>query len=393
MQVERRADARQHEAVRDHHVATPGDRGGGQLESHLAVVPDPLLRGVEPRSRLLDVVLVRAAEASRRDLGLHPSTVRDDLRHPLLGLGLGGGAQAAVQLGAGLHELALLTSDVDPRVSDRAFSGVLLGREHVLVDGEPAGDRTDGAGVHLHDAVDVLEELAVVARHEGHATESVQRLGQVCTGATIEIVRRLVEQEHVRAAQEPSGQRQQHQLAAREARGVAVEPDPGEPEPVEPGARPLLDVPVVADGVEVAGVGAPSLDGSQGREGVGDVEHVRDAESAYRGHGVLRQQLDGAADRDDPLGGRQVAGEQPEQGRLAASVRADEAVDAGSEVEVDVGEHGGAVGPGVGEVVQGQGRGHGASGEIAGGRGCVSRAGARRQEVTTEGPRRDRVLP
>lgn len=64
-----------------------------------------------------------------------------------------------------------------------------------------------------------------------------------------------------------------------------------EPELVESGARPLLDVPVVADGGEVLLARVARLDGEQRGAGARDTERLVDAQSGVE-DGVLREVTD-----------------------------------------------------------------------------------------------------
>ncbi len=170
----------------------------------------------------------------------------------------------------------------------------------------------------------------------------------------VEVVGGFVQQQDVGAAQQQRGEPQQHRLAAGQLAGGPVQADVTEAEFAEGGQGALLDVPVVADGLEVLLGGVARLDGVQGGPPFGDAEGLVDAEAGVE-RDVLREQAD-LPGRADGAGGRdEFPGQQLEQGGLARSVGADEAGPAGSEGDVQAVEDGGAVGPGEGEVGTGEG--------------------------------------
>ncbi len=150
--------------------------------------------------------------------------------------------------------------------------------------------------------------------------------------------------------QQPRGQRQQHELATRHRGDRAVEPEVAEAEPGQLGFRTFGDVPAVADDVEVVDRGRAALDAFERREGRGDAEHLRDGLGRV-GARVLWQVGDRAVDADRAALRRELAGDQPQQRRLARAVEADEAVPAGADAEIEAVEDDGAVGPGEREVV------------------------------------------
>src|SRR5690606_16946011 len=109
---------------------------------------------------------------------------------------------------------------------------------------------------------DELEELAVVADHDEGA--AVGGHDVVHTGArrSVEVVGRLVEQEYVGPLQQECGQAELHALAAGELPDAPIEDVLGQAQSDQLGQRTLLDVPGVADHVEVSWVGVAGLDGS-----------------------------------------------------------------------------------------------------------------------------------
>src|SRR5205085_4792527 len=125
----------------------------------------------------------------------------------------------------------------------------------------------------------------------------------------------------------------------------AVEVEGGQSQLVEGGAGAFLDVPVVADGGEVLLVGFAALDGVQGGAGPVDAEGLVDAQVGVE-RGVLREVADLAGDPHPARGRGQFARDQFQQGGFSSPVEADEAGAAGADGELEVVQHGGAVGPG-----------------------------------------------
>jgi hypothetical protein len=90
-------------------------------------------------------------------------------------------------------------------------------------------------------------------------------------------------------------------------------------------------------------------DRPQGRTLGGDTEQIGDGPARLQRQ-VLRQVGDVAGRPDRAAGRGQLAGHQPEQGRLATAIAPDKARAAGAEGDVEAVEHRGAVGPGEAEV-------------------------------------------
>ena len=136
----------------------------------------------------------------------------------------------------------------------------------------------------------------------------------------------------------------------------------GEADLVEGLVGPGLDVPVVADRVEVSLVDLAGLDRPDRGEDAVDAEQVGDRRLLPQ-----RERLWQVADltRGVDVAGRrgELAGDEAEQGGLAGAVATDQTGAVGAEGAVDPFERDGAVGPLEGQVAQGDGRG--------GGHGCV----------------------
>src|SRR5581483_2882630 len=65
---------------------------------------------------------------------------------------------------------------------------------------------------------DLVEEVAVVRDHDDRALEVGERVLEGLAGLGVEVVRRLVQQEHVRLREDHARERHARALAAREAR-------------------------------------------------------------------------------------------------------------------------------------------------------------------------------
>jgi hypothetical protein len=133
----------------------------------------------------------------------------------------------------------------------RPFRRLLLGRERFPVRREVAAVHPDGSGADVDDLVDQLEQRPVVADHHRGAWPFGDQAVEPLPGVDVEVVRRLVEQQHIGILEEQRGQGDQHRLAAGDRADRPVQLDVSEAEPVEgcPGA--LLGVPVLTDGGEL----------------------------------------------------------------------------------------------------------------------------------------------
>ena len=152
------------------------------------------------------------------------------------------------------------------------------------------------------------------------AGELVERLLQRAQGVDVEVVGRLVEQQHVGALFEHLGQVDAVPLAARQRADLLLLVGADEVEAVDVGARVHLAL-AQHDRLLAAGDLLPdALFAVQGVPALVDVA-----------------QLDGLADLDRAGVGPLLAGDQPEHGRLARAVRADHAQDgAGRHLEAEL---------------------------------------------------------
>ncbi len=132
-------------------------------------------------------------------------------------------------------------------------------------------------------------------------------------GVQVEVVGRFVEEQDVRSAQQQRGKAQQHRLAARDLADRAVQPDVTEAEFAECRQGALLDVPVVADRLEVLLGHVAGLDGVQGGAPRGDAERLVDLQTGVQGD-VLREVADLTRDADGAVGRGEFTGDQLQQG-------------------------------------------------------------------------------
>ncbi len=298
----------------------------------------PLARGLEPlvvhravlRGVLLRAVLVEVARPLAQ-VAAH--------RVPL-----------ALPLALGDHPLRLLPvrvlpADVGPCGRHGLRRGCLLGGHLGGVGGEPAAVPAHRAVAQVADAIHQLEQVAVVRDHQQRARPAADDVVEPVAGRGVEVVGGLVEQQDVGSSQHLPGQPELHHLAARQLAEPAAEHAGGQAEPGERGGDPLLDVPVVADGLVVGRRDRPGLDRPQRAQGRGDAEELGHRAGAVE-HQVLRQVADRPGDAHVPCGRGELAGDDAQQRRLAAPVDADQAGAAGWDEEVETVEDDGPVGPG-----------------------------------------------
>jgi hypothetical protein len=125
-----------------------------------------------------------------------------------------------------------------------------LARGLLLAPGVPrALEEAAAPGLDLeHRGADGLQEPAVVGDEDDRRVELLQGLLEPLERLDVEVVRRLVEQQEVRAGRERAGEAGAGELAAGERLEVAVEVGVGEAEAVDDGVRALAPR-VAADGL------------------------------------------------------------------------------------------------------------------------------------------------
>ena len=309
-------------------------------------------REVEPPRlvRLLDVL-----DPLQRPLGL-PHLSRERLRAAPVGAARGVREEAAAgprlvapRVQERLHLAAPLLrvgeGGVLPLARQFARCRVLAPPAGVLLD--PAGPRVD-----LRDPRHgPVEEDAIVRDDREAACEAVDEALEPVEPVEVEVVRRLVEQQHVEAREQDRGQPRPCGLTAGERRRLLFERD-GEPELGAGRACPGLEV-GTAERKEAlergrVGVGAPGggvpLDSRLRLGDAGAPRQVREQRLAGTPVVLLRQVADGQRRRrslDATLVRLVEPREQPEQRRLAGAVGADEPEPrARPESQVDMVENG-----------------------------------------------------
>ena len=331
-------------AQREH--APPGRHlRGGQVDADFVVVAHRLLGGRQPLPGLAQALLVPRTELARGHLGLPLEVARHDLGYPAGLLLLLPITQPPVQLDPGLDQLPLLPPHAGLRSPHLALGGLLLHRDRPLVVAEVAAVPADLAGPQLADLVHQLEQFPVVADDDHRAPPGPDGLVQPLPCGEIEVVGRLVEQQHARPPQELGRQADQHALPAGQLADPPVQRNLLEPEPVQRGPGLLLDVPVLADPREVLLAGVPGLDRRHGRPDARDAERLLDPGVRRAERQVLRQITEFARDGDRTARRRKLAGDQPQQRGLARPVDADKPGPPRADDQRKAGEYVGPVRP------------------------------------------------
>ncbi len=341
-----------------------------QVDTDLVVVPYGLHRLVEPLPGLGEFLLMHDAVLARGLLCRPLARPHDDLRLALLFEHLLPVPLAAGQLDLGVGQFALLFAEVGLGDAHHALGRLLFDLQGILVVGVVAAVPGDLPGAEIGDLVDEVQQFPVVTDDDHHTRPGLDGRVQPPARVQVEVVGRLVQQQHIGPAQQQRGQSQQDRLAARDLADGAVQLDVSEPEFAQGGQGTLLDVPVVADGLEVRLGHVARLDGMQRGPLSGDAERLVDAQSGVE-RDVLREVTDLAGHADGAVGRCELTGDQLQQGRFPGPVDADQAGPARAERDVQALEDGGAVRPGEGEGRDSDGSRH--AGLF---RGCLMRSGA-----------------
>jgi hypothetical protein len=216
----------------------------------------------QPLARLLQPVGLRGAVPAGGDLRLALAFAHHHLGLPLVVPHLLPVAAAAVQIDAGLDQLALLTPDVRGGGPHGPLRRLLLGGDRLLVGGQVPAVPADRTVAELGDLVDQVQQRAVVADDHHHARPGGHGVVEAPPRCQVEVVGRLVQQQHVRSPKELRGQAEQHRLAARHLADAPLQADVAKAETVQGGVGAFVDIPVVADGGEVLLGGLAALDGA-----------------------------------------------------------------------------------------------------------------------------------
>ena len=204
------------------------------------------------------------------------------------------------------------------------------------------------AAIDLHDlGNDAVHEFAIMRGHQQGALVTLQEFLEPDQAFEIEMVAWFVEQHGIGPHEQDAGERDAHFPAAGQGADIAIHHLLAETEPVEHLARtslqritakllePALHFPVALDDrldfVEPVRVGHGGFEFAQfGRDGAHRASPVHDlGHRAAAGHfaHILAEIADGDApiDADLALVGLFLAGDHPEQGRLASAIGAHKA--------------------------------------------------------------------
>jgi len=195
-----------------------------------------------------------------------------------------------------------------------------------------------------------------MADDDGGAAPVPQQGGHRLAAIGIEIVGRLVEQDDVGLGQDQPGERQAGALAAAERVEAALGGEVGQPDLLQSRLDAAGQGPVGRAGI---------LDGAQSlfepveqSHGLGNTELLSNRHPLCHLHGLLQHaERSGKGNRSGGRGDK--SGNEAKQGGFARAIAADQPGTAGAEGELEIGEQRLVIGRGPGELVQGNGGGHG----------------------------------
>ena len=239
----------------------------------------------------------------------------------------------------GEHRLLARVRGLAVRLADGALA---------LVEVIVAGVGRDLPAVDLGDLRhDAVHELAVVRRHQQRAVERLQEALEPDDRLDVQMVRRLVHQQDVRAPEQHARHCDAHLPAARERADVAVDPFVVEAEPVEHLAGLRLErvaaqmvvlllhlAEAREDAIEIGGLRRIGQVVLQPLELVVQIADAAAAENRFVEDRAARHLFDVLPEISDRRAlrhrhvafvGRLLADDHPEQRRLPGAVRADEA--------------------------------------------------------------------
>ena len=195
------------------HRAARGHVGVGQVEHDRVVVAQRTFGVVELRPRLVHPLGVHVVGPARRLLCVPLQLARDDLRQPGVLDVARGGARPACGALAGLLPLPLLALQLLLGVAQVRLRDLLRLLHRLLVHGEIASVEQHFAAIQLGDAVHPVEQHAVVADQQQASRVVVERVVEPVPRVDVEVVGRLVEQQHVGSLQQLRGQPERHHFA------------------------------------------------------------------------------------------------------------------------------------------------------------------------------------
>jgi hypothetical protein len=261
--------------------------------------------------------------------------------------GLAGGVLALLHLTLELH-LILDAAQVALRLVERAgrFSAARFARGG---EGRPAaGEHRNADGREFDDAVDMFEQVAVVAGDESRTAPFVDESEDGGPSRCVEIVGRLVEQENVGRFQPETGDRNARAFTAAEAADLAGKIAFGQVYFRERFGDAVFERPVGFG--HVVGQSFAAGEAFQTRK------TVCDAEGFGEGYRVIRPALGQLADTSGNVddAGRWLSPprDETEQRRFSRTVAAHEADAFGADGEREVFEEGAAFGRGNADLVE-----------------------------------------
>ena len=154
-----------------------------------------------------------------------------------------------------------------------------------------------------------------MADRQNRAAELRDDLVEAAAGVTVEVVGRLVQQQHLRFGEQLRHQPEQHRLAAGQGVQGAIQlgwqiGQIVQAQPPQQRDRALLDVPRSADDLEIALLGDAGFDAVQRRADLGDAQDRVDALPRSQTE-ILPQIAQPPRDGDRAAHGREFARDQP----------------------------------------------------------------------------------
>jgi hypothetical protein len=197
--------------------------------------------------------------------------------------------------------------------------------------------------------------LPVVADDDGGPAPIAQQIGNGSAAVGVEFVGRFVEEDHIGLGEEQPGKSQPCALPTAEGFKQAVGRERGQPDPLQGGVDPIGQGPVSFASILHAAMAG--LKPGKAIEIGGNAEAFGNGLIVIDLHG-LAQHAERAGDSQRAGGGRQSPGDEPQQGRFAAAVAADQSSTMRTENEIEAGEERLIVRVGVRELLERDRGGH-----------------------------------
>src|SRR5581483_9973292 len=148
---------------------------------------------------------------------------------------------------ASLLHLPLLALELLLGVPQSALGRLSFYVDSLLIGAEAAAVEPDLVTVELRGAVHPVQQLSVVADDKNAAAPTVEHGVELVARGEVEVVGRLVEQQHVGAPQQLCGEPERDHLAPAQRAERFSERDLAQPEPLQLRPDSVLKVPVLAD--------------------------------------------------------------------------------------------------------------------------------------------------